>query len=442
MVYFGEFTNEEDVPHTADAVTEELAGLLVRQSQDNGTTSATAPLLRVIVANGGTGMGHAREVTDRLLAPLFDADLSVMGVVGMGRTVIATESAIGALGDRGIPVLATTLTGDDDLAERSPMYFQMVPGNTAEVRLVLEYGSHTRKAVTHYRPDASPDSYLDSLEAQFIAQRGTSEQVVRWDNVSNTAIRCGRDQLAFYGGREGEVLGFLRRVRNQCVKHPPLVVGDDAVTRFVAQRRLRHQDDFAGVPLHYVSLGSEVVLAGPSCVAEGVPAQDSSVGSPAHPIVALCGGLNRLHSLDTTPDPAWRAFQSALRPVAEAADRPWPSERTGIAYDAASLFVRLVDNNKNRERIKPSLFAPNRAAIAQEFRELACAGEATSQGEPCFEGAVGPIDFSVHRDGSNRPIAILRIDDIKDFDSVPRCVYRMRGEVSEPCEEPGAQPER
>ncbi|GGS55017.1 hypothetical protein [Actinokineospora fastidiosa] len=441
VVYFGEFTNQEDVPNTADAVTEELAGLLIRQSQDNSTISTTAPLLRVVVANGGTEMRHAREVVDRLLGPLFDADPSVMGVIGMGRTVIATESAIGALGDRGIPVLATTLTGDG-LAERSPMYFQMVPGNTAEVRLVLRYGAHTGRTVALYRPTAGPDSYLDSLEAQFIAQGGTPDEVVEWDGVSNVNIRCGDDQLAFYGGREGEFLGFLRRVRSQCAKHPPLVVGDDAVTRFVAQRGLRDQDDFAGVPLHYVSLGSEVVLAGPSCVAKGIPAGASSADSPARPIVALCGGLNRLYFQNSSPDPAWRAFQLALRPVEETTNQPWPSERTGIAYDAASLFVRLVDANKNRERIKPSPFAPNRAAIAQEFRELACTSEATPQGEPCFEGAGGPIDFSVHRDGSTRPIAILRIDDIKDFNSVPRCEYRMRGDLEETCGDPETSPGR
>ncbi|MCE6998193.1 hypothetical protein LZG04_25840 [Saccharothrix sp. S26] len=419
VVYFADLTHPVSDPGADASTSEELEGLLIRQEAQN-RPSTTEPLLRVYVANGGDRMAAARTVVDDLLEPLLADDPTVVGVIGMGLTVDATESAIGALGDLGTPVVATTLTGEA-LGNRSPLYFQLVPGNAVQAELVAEHARAVGKRVTVYHPPLS-DNYLDSLVAKLLAALGADEGATRpWRHqVGEVDIACGQGEIAFYAGREGEFAGFLDEVVAQCRNDRPEVIGDDTVSRFIAQSDLRLQNEFKGVAVSFVSMGSRVVLAGPDCRTKGQPAAPDASSPGAPPLVAFCTGHRRVRDRVTGPG----RVADFARLLAESDDRmPWPGERIGLAYDAAGLFVLAVRENQTRARVpNPDPEAAttrtrhpvHRAAVAQELRE-----------PNDFEGATGALDFGESRTGLTRPLAILTISDVHDLAEAPSCVYEI-----------------
>jgi hypothetical protein len=410
VVYFSEFTTPESRTGSADAVTEELTGILARQRDVNVGSEQVEPLLRVVVANGGHEMGHARTVVDELLAPLFANDLTVMGVLGMGRTVEPTESAIAALGDLGVPVVATSLTGKG-LTTRSPMYFQLVAGNQAQADLVKVFAAGRK--IKLYQPVAAKDGYLSSLREAM----DVDPHPITWENGHVAGMRpdCDPNGIAYFAGRESDFEGFLDRVTDGCaVGSRPVVVGGDAVSRFVAQKSVRDQPNYEQQSMAYVSLGGLVVTRNASCFVKDAKGwRDARVPD-------LCSVLRSLRDRKGGPaDVAWREFGAVMAEDAAL----WIGERVGIAFDGAGLFVRAVKANLNeRKRVDATRSAPNRAAIAQELRELPCPEGGEHTGATCYEGVSGRIDFSGSRDGRGRPVAILAIRDIRNTADGPTCV--------------------
>jgi hypothetical protein len=419
IVYFSELTRPANTHGSADSVTEQLTGLLLQQARANVRDDRHDPLLRVIVANGGYEMRQARRVTDEFLVPLFEADASVLGVVGMGRTTDPVESAIGALGDLGIPVVATTLTGEG-LAERSPVYFQLVPGNRAQAELVKEYVARQGKPIDVYRPESTEgDGYLRSLHGELARLFG--ETVFQyWDNdVAAVKPTCGTDRIAFFGGRQTEFVKFLDRVLAECAGNLPTIVGDDTVARFVAQVDNRNNPAYDGKSIVYVSLDGVVVLENQQCLARAEPDEATP----------LCSGLRALHEPKATDGEAWRAFGSLLDQV----DVPWIGERVGLSYDSAGLFLHTVEwNQTNRRRLDPSGRGPDRTAVSHELREMSCPASAEEPRGNCYDGASGEIDFQAGRAGEARPIALLRLPDVKDIAEPPTCVLVLPAD-SAPC---------
>lgn len=425
VVYFAEFTSPTVSEDSAGAITEELTGLLIRQAHDN--VEGNLPLLRVVVANGGHKMRHARTVVDRLLAPLFATDTTAMGVVGMGRTVAATESAIGALGDLGIPVVATTLTGQG-LGERSPMYFQLVPGNSKQAALLREFSTRQGKKVTVYQPaNVDGDSYMTTLRESMRHVFGSADGwLVTWHgDVRGVVPQCDTDgvqRIAYFAGREYDVDGFLDTVFERCRDTTPMVVGNDTTSRFVADGTKR-TEKHRGRSMSFVSLAGTVVQQNRDCLS---PTRDPAV-QPSR----LCASLLDLRS-GRADRPAWTEFGRTLKE--DTTVLPWIGERIGVAYDAAGLFVHAVKTNRfTRTRIDAhgvtltgsAIQPPNRAAIGHELREITCPSSAKTAPGDCYNGVSGPIGFSDNRTGESRPVSLLTISDIADLTIVPTCVYML-----------------
>ena len=421
IVYFSEFTNPEGEVGSADSITEQLTGLLLHQAQNNVRSDHNTPLLRVVLANGGYEMRRARRVVDELLTPLFDADVSLMGVVGMGRTVDPVESAIGALGDLGIPVVAATLTGEK-LAGRSPMYFQLVAGNKAQAQLVKTYAERERKLINVYQPEnVTGDGYLQSLRYEMTELVGQDAFRFWVDEVAGVKPTCGPDRIAFFAGRQADFDGFLDRVLAECAGNLPTILGDDAVARFVAQAEKRNKPSYAGKSIIYVSLGGVVVVKNRACFS----------AAPIEQITPLCSSLRDLRNTHEEGGQAWRAFAALLKQD----NAPWIGERIGIAYDSAGVFLHAVARNQARERIAASGRAPNRAAISHELLEMSCP---TSLSEPrgnCYDGASGEVDFGGSRVGDVRPITLLQLPDVKDVTRPPTCVLMLPEQYSALCME-------
>ncbi|CCH31139.1 ABC transporter substrate-binding protein [Actinosynnema sp. NPDC047251] len=403
LVYFAGLTFNKSAPAAEHSVAEELEGLFIRQRQLNRAGITNGPLLRIVVANGGSKMGDAHAVARDLLVPLIEADPKVLGVIGLERSVEQTASAIRELGDHGIPAVGTSLTkvGLDSL---SPLYFGLVPDNAKQAELVGAYAVQTRATkLTIYRGGTGPDPYVDSLIEVMRLRPETAEILAPnqdWreaDSAPSNECVEGADpsrQIAFYAGREDEFGDFVRAMRSKCAdpKRLPQIVASDAVSRFVAHTPGRTSDEFNGVPLAYVGMGGLVVLSGADCVA----GRSGALAGGPFILDTFCAGYHDLRGLlDKT-------LSEQEKPVA-----PWPGERVGGLYDTASLFAAAV-----RELRPKGGSTPHRAAIAQRLREMD------------FEGTTGRIGFQTSRIANNRNLAILKIDDIHDVTGtpgVPRC---------------------
>jgi hypothetical protein len=400
LIYFAGLTSNESVPATEHSVAEELEGVLIRQREQNTEESRVEPLLRVVVANGGTGMRAADMVARDMLVPLVESDPSILGVVGFDRSVAETEEAIAEFGRHGIPVLGTTLTSVG-LGDLSPLYFQLVPDNVKQAELLSRYAREADATrVTVYHPPVNgPNTYVNTLVEVMRAQLtgdGVAVDDVAWRHSANelTPLCDGgtdrRDEIAYYAGREEDFGDFLRTVRRNCARPEmlPRIVADDAVSRFVAHAPGRRPNEFNGVTISYVGMGGLVVLAGRDCVS-GKPGLLRG-GGPA--LDAFCAGYRDLRAeLDRLPPDE--------RPIAS-----WPGERVGGLYDAAGMFIDAV-----RRTGSPT---PHRAAVALTFREMT------------FQGATGEISFRESRVGNDRNLTILTIANLHDVegpDGVPVC---------------------
>lgn len=337
------------------------------------------------MANGGNEMRAADEVTRRMLLPLLAEDPSVLGVVGLDRTVKETERAIGDLGEHGIPVVGTTLTGSG-LLQITPMYFQLVPGNGHQAELIDGYAAAvdaTRVTVYHPGLDGR-DTYVRTLVEEMKSRKRKVFTEVWEESVRSLPKLCAdqRDrsrELVYYVGREDDFGDFLTQLTEGCDRSRlPVIVGADAVSRFVVNGESRRNPAFAGLSVSYVGMGGLAVLAGDSCLA----------GTPA--------------------------------PVASGPGMAWPGERSALGYDVGGLFVEAV---RYLDRTAPAEHraAPHRAAVAQVFRENGF----------LFEGVTGRIRFSETRIGNLANLAVLKIPGVNEMEGRPVCSYMLEGSLPE-----------
>ncbi|WP_285643724.1 hypothetical protein [Lentzea sp. NBRC 102530] len=402
LLYFSSLTHKDSNPDADHSRAEELEGMLLKQRQQNDRSSS-GPLLRIVIANGGGLMKRAQDVLRDMITPLLEKDPSIIGVIGLDRSVKQTQEVITSLGSLGVPTIGTTLT-EASLPDLSATYFQLIPGNARQADLVTRYAKHVgaTKVTIHHPKLNQDDVYLTNLvnllgqelaraEVRFAADEWT----VSPQEVPSQCVEDHSTELVFFAGREEDFGEFLRAVGKDCYdkNRLPRILADDAIIRFIAQKASRVQDSLAGMRVSYVSMAGLIVLAGKACVA-GKPDPSARGGLP---LDAFCAGYSKLaKEIQESPLPA------EDRPV-----KPWPGEHMGVAYDAAGLFLDAVIRAYSRRASS----TPHRGAIGAEFRELE------------FYGATGRTDFKKSRVGEARNFTILEVTDLHDYEQQPTCVF-------------------
>jgi hypothetical protein len=418
LVYFAGIT-EGSAEDFDSAQGEELEGLLAAQTLAN-VPGGTAPLLKIVVANGGSKMQEAAYVA-HLLLPLFAGNSNMLGVVGLDRSTGDVLNAIGQFVSRKIPVLATTLSADN-FADIGEYYFSLSPTNSDEAKLILNYIVHTvtryfaqpassyfsagqviPTRVTVYEPPDTnaansddPDYYLNNLVSDLtsyapkILSAKTRFQVT--DSHLQSAL-CGAATVDIYAGRHdrpanakpGDLddFGNFMEAVNGCAKKP-FVIGDDGVTRFIADPAARDEGLGGDWPISYVSKGLAVLATGTDCLSE------DTVDDVQPSLRVFCG--------------AYAGIATELKENVARVQLPWTGERAGIAYDAAEMFLH-AENAAGH--------ALTRIEIPGEFETIT------------YSGVTGTVSFSpgdhVEADSPDgMPLAIVRIP-LSNSDALPVC---------------------
>ena len=418
LVYFAGLT-EGAAEDFDSAQGEELEGLLAAQTLAN-VPGGTAPLLKIVVANGGSKMQQAAYVA-QLLLPLFAENSDMLGVVGLDRSTGDVLNAIDQFVKHKIPILATTLSADN-FANIGKYYFSLSPTNSDEAKLILNYIVHTvtryfaqpassyysagqviPTQVTVYEPPDSnaanssdPDYYLNTLVddlksyAPEILPAKTKFQVT--DSHLQSAL-CGAATVDIYAGRHdrpasakpGDLddFGNFMKAVNGCAEKP-FVIGDDGVTRFIADPAARNEGLGGDWPISYVTKGLAVLSTGTDCLSE------DTVDQVQPGLRVFCG--------------AYAGIATELRKNVAGVQLPWTGERAGLAYDAAELFLQ-AENTAGH--------ALTRTAIPGEFETIT------------YSGVTGTVSFSpgdhVGMDSPDgMPLAIVRIP-LSNSDALPVC---------------------
>lgn len=394
---------------------DELMGILLQQIQKNGDVvpggscplpaSEAEPILQVVIANGGRDMRQAETVTRQLIMLARKDPTQVAAVIGMGRSDDRTARAIEQFGRAGLPVVASTLSADG-LEQKSPLYFQMVPPNAQEARLVAAYAEHTRKRQVrvYYSKDAADGDDLFvrtlvvDLRAEF-ARKGIAFVDEGWrgsafvgEPDASAACADTPDTMLFYAGRAADFGDFLNAVFANCPRGAPRVpvVATDAVHRYV----VAPPDTGApppGTQIFFVSENALMELTQRDCFRGTV--------DPANPyanaqLKILCQRIGSFYEVHNT---------QLVRPK-----ESWPGEWTGFGYDTAEIVAQAAKFRRDGQ------IQPTPASIARGLRFR-------------YNGATGTADFVTSRLAMSKKEVILGIQLFPASDQskvpVPTCVY-------------------
>ena len=399
---------------------EELEGLLIAQKL--ALQANSGPLLRVIVANGGSEMQDAVSVA-KSLVPLFATDRHLLGVVGLDRSTRAVKQAINMFNTHQIPMVATTLSADR-IGRGDSYYFQLPPANYQEAHLILEYIQHVvplyfeqRHSIYNsdhkirptgikiYWPSPDPsDLYITSLVGDL------KREVRRFRGLPAPAIThrfaklCGASKVDIYAGRQdwppgspNDTFGqFLLTLATECAGNEPFVIADDAVTRFIVDPAQLTQQELGALAVSYVSQGIAILRTGNHCLSAQGEARFTHASSAMREFcqqnATIVSALSRL--------PAQEGQRITLQ---------WTGERVGLAYDAAKLFIKAAIKYEN------STGRPiHRSNVRGRFEHSS------------YTGVTGTVDFRTSRIGVNSPagmpLAIVRIQ-LSSPAARPACAY-------------------
>ncbi|MGW5456435.1 ABC transporter substrate-binding protein [Nocardia sp. NPDC003979] len=394
LVYFAGLSYVDTNVRYPHAQVEELAGLAVQQRRALLASDESEPLLRIIIANGGSDMRHARWVVENRLRPLVADDPSVLGVVGIDRSTDETRKAITRLGELGVPAVATTLSADG-LEQASPLYFQAAPSNSVQARLVADYmqgaraddGTPRYDKVTIYHPEAPDDLYVTTLVEdlqQELTERGVTHRSTSWraqQELYGLPAPCeaesfDRRELLFFAGRNDDFPTFAKALSRGCISGDgPALLGNDAVTRLITDPRATIALP-ANLTVRYVAKAAPVMLGGADCVKGVGKLGDRPVPFEHEQLCAELAGL--IEDLRAYPDMA------EYQPT-------WAGDRTGLAFDVSGLFLQAVRASRGVLGDQP----PNRTAIAVQLREAD------------YRGVTGTLGFSTKRVADGSSIAVL-----------------------------------
>ncbi|MCW2877493.1 MAG: Uncharacterized protein JWQ95_1593 [Sphaerisporangium sp.] len=430
VVYLAGFSADRDEEAWSSAQAEELEGLLLRQIEQNGKAETDGrcghgggPYLRIVIANGGSRMRYADRVVEDQLGHLIRDDPYVIGVVGLDRTVIETERAISELGNLGVPVLTTTLSGEG-IVHDSPLYFQMVPSNSIQARLVADYASKvpykgrrvSRVHIFYPKIGASAgmsnDLYVTSLVNALkdsLSSVGVRREVYEY-SVDHGSLKFGKKpptacsgrpgDMIFYAGRHEDFAGFLKAVFTGCNRpsRTTPIVADDAISRFPADVSAHDTNVPAQVDIDFVTKGSSVVLAGQACPGRGSTASGQTGNTT---LATFCRRLHVLYEREQNEDTT-RTFKIG--------NVRWAGERVGLAYDAASMLLMAAQAPYDRRDLGIP-YEPSRAAVAQQLRDQR------------YGGVIGDYRFAASRVQDGMNIAIVRVVDVLASGKPPVCQY-------------------
>jgi len=349
LVYVSTVTSTDHPPDELVSARERLEGVAVAQARQLALTGPNEPIVRVLIANGGTSMAHGVTMAETIVR-MAASDPSIAGVVGLHQSRQPTVDTISAISKAGLPMVAATLSADK-LLDSSSLYFQVSPQNVREAAVAAAYTSrklmkdgHDQHRYVRILASADPADYYSANLAHDVAQafghsgftvdpvkfnpQGFTPQGKQLSYPSATTLAeraCGYDGMIFFAGRQEDFEELLNGFWSQCRKNPPQIIGDDDVARYVADKTKREK--YSEIPYYYLSFavnqGSKCAyddvyktlgnLFPQECELDRDPSLDGSMEMAYDATLAMIKAATHLrqdHDIPVTPGGLWRELSA------------------------------------------------------------------------------------------------------------------------------------
>jgi hypothetical protein len=377
---------------------EELEGLAVAQydSTKKPASSSEAPLLNVVIANGGFQLEHASQAVD-MIADLRAKDPKVVGVIGNGESRTSTADALKKLNEIGLPLIGP-VTSADDFYKNSRLYLQLAAPNRDNARMIGEYAKQVLKAsdarlywTVGAKSSFDQDLYIKTLVTDLVDTllrdfKISVENRGRFDSSVNHDA-CGYSGVLIFAGRWTEFPRFLHAIDTECSSNPPLhLIADGSVERYMDNPVLR-SDAPSNISVTYIS--------------------NSTLGS--------CESLQAAQATGKDPvrDRFLRLIQQPglLQPPRCGPDKQPAGSRDALEYDAATIIIRAVESLGQELRRDSS-----REWDPHSILPIAVHAKIVHQiHESPFEGVSGLINFvGDSGEPTDKRISLLRVEKIPD----------------------------
>jgi hypothetical protein len=344
LVYVAALTSTTHPPSDLVTARERLEGVAIAQSRQLARTGDDEPIVRILIANGGTSMQHG-PVMAQLIARMAADDPTIVGVVGLDQSRQPTIDVIAMLSRAGLPMVAATLSADR-LPTVSPLYFQVSPQNVREADVAAWYADATVAPLGG--PVARRVRILASADPQDVYSTNLAEDVSHaFQRVGFTLEPasfnpqgkefpqpspktagenvCGYDGLIFFAGRQEDFEELLSGISTRCRPHPPRILAGDDVARYVADKKKRTA--FSEIPFDYVSFA---VGPGRTCTTD-------DVYRGLHELFPDECGPDRDPSLDGGVDLAYDATLLMINAVTHLLQDRVPLTSGGLWHELSSL---------------------------------------------------------------------------------------------------------
>jgi len=431
LVYFAGITAGADENYDSGQA-EELEGLMVAQEL---ALQGTGPVFKVIIANGGSKMQDAVPVA-RMIIALAARYPSLLGVVGLDRSIQQVKQAIGLFNASGIPVVATTLSADGiggTYPHNDRYYFQLSASNTTEAGLILhhiqevvpQYFRQSRKEyysagqiqaqkILIYQPSADPGDLFTSTLVRDLKREAPLFKGLPTPQVTQQlgSQLCGAATVDIYAGRHDrpsagssqldDFSAYLRLIEYDCHSgDKPFIIADDGVSRFIADPAARDQSGLGEPAISYVTNGIALLNTGSQCLHTATAAAAQASGE-------------LFSSFCTTYAAIVKKLFNLPKVQGYGLDFLWTGERVGLAFDAADLFIDAEENHQDSHAV-----LIGRAEIPGQFIS------------DTWVGVTGQIDFTESQHIAGLPLAVVRIR-ISSPTATPTCGYLGHGQVFGP----------
>lgn len=386
---------------------EELEGLAIAQRNgiNKSLSSSAAPLLNIVIANGGFQLQYASQAVD-MIADLAAKDPTVVGVVGLGESRTSTAEALRRLNKVGLPLVAPVATADG-FGDNSRLYLQLSAPNRDQVKLIGEYSKNVLNLAdarvywtvgrgSDLERDLYVKTYVEDLLSILPEKYGIGvENKGRFNGDINQDV-CGYSGLLVFAGRWTEFGEFLDAINAACRNSsaPRYVMANDSVGRYMDNPTLRRSAP-STISVTYVS--------------------KSALGS--------CEDLKRAEGKKHSPSAEFLALiktEGLLQPQRCGEESVPIGSRDSLGYDAAMIILRAVESlgqelrpsSDSRLEWNPRSIIP--IAVHAKILE-------ENHRNP-FEGVSGRIEFDDSNDWGepkNKRISLLRVEEIPDVREAP-----------------------
>lgn len=378
---------------------EQVQGAYLAQWKANHAADSKKPLIRLLLANPGSGYRQWHKVSDQLVSAATDRKQNLRAVAGINISIPETEQTVRYLTkDKGIPVVAGPMTADDIMntpadPQHYPGLARIAPSNTDQAKALASYGAAIKPEETLVVEDIREgDNYLSSLRQAFerLALKApiapeTFRSPPDFNDESNLAndfhqmvpgICASPANTIYFAGRPVQLRQFLIELSARtCTKHYTVITGSHASTLMVDEKFADKWDvlnNGSGITVRYSA------LAHPD--AWGEQSTEATGGSKT--------GMKELNGLlragdSTGPD--------AIGPAATA------DGRIIITYDAVTTAITGIRNETTKSVTVPSL-----RNVADSWLRL--------KGDYRVEGASGWICLDQYGNPYDKAVSVVHLD--------------------------------